>query len=71
MESGLCRRHREDQPAVAGVDGRKSKDIPKKGAISFHVLAVDDHMSARDHEVSPLLNCSAEETKIAEGKEDH
>src|SRR5262245_44281359 len=53
MERGFCWRHLEDQPAVAGVDGRKSKDIPKKGAICFRVLTVDDHMSARDHEGSP------------------
>src|SRR5215831_3108276 len=53
VERGLCRRHREDQPAVACVDGRKSKNIPKKGAVCFRILAVDDHMSARDHEVSP------------------
>src|SRR5215471_6175855 len=53
VERGLCRRHREDQPVVARVDGRKSKDIPKKVAICFCVLSVDDHMSARDHDVSP------------------
>src|SRR5262245_30219050 len=55
MKRRLCRRHREDQPAVAGVDGGKSEDIPKKGAISFRVLAVDDHMSAIDHDFPPLL----------------
>src|SRR5215510_7922841 len=62
MECGLRRRHRKDQPAVAGVDGRKSKDVPKKGEISFRVLAVDDHMSARDHEGSPQ-RINHEETK--------
>src|SRR5215510_751904 len=62
MERGLCRRHREDQPAVAGVDGRKSKDVPKKCAISFRVLAVDNHVSARDHEGSPQ-GINHEETK--------
>src|SRR5215470_3733190 len=52
MKRGLCRRHREDQPAVAGVHGRESKDVPKKGAVSFRILAIDDHMSAIYHEVS-------------------
>src|SRR5262245_23545315 len=33
MERGLRRRHCENQPAVAGVNGRKSKYVPKKGAI--------------------------------------
>src|SRR5215470_5175169 len=40
MERGLRRRHRENQPPVAGVDGRKSEDVPKKGPIGFRVLAV-------------------------------
>jgi hypothetical protein len=69
MERGLCRRHRKDQPTVAGVDGLKSKDIPKKGAICFRVLAVDDHMSARDHESSPQ-RINHEETKSTKGFSD-
>src|SRR5262245_9312883 len=53
MERGLSRRHREDQPAVAGVHGRESKDVPKKGAVSGSILAINDHVSARDHKSSP------------------
>src|SRR5262245_64989225 len=55
MKRGFRRRHREDQPAMSGVYGRKSKDISKKGAVCFRILTVDDHMSAKDHEVSPFL----------------
>src|SRR5262249_52712588 len=56
MEGGLRRRHREDQPAVAGVHGLEAKDVPKKGPVSFRILAINDHMSARDHVVPPVEN---------------
>src|SRR6266567_113051 len=55
MESGLCLGQSEDQPALASVYGRESKDITEKGAISHCVLAVDDHMRTRNHELCPFF----------------
>src|SRR5262245_39511414 len=53
MERGFRRRHCEDQPAVAGVHGRESKDVSEESAVSLRVPAVDDHMSATDHRLCP------------------
>src|ERR1700722_2091716 len=42
-------RQRENQPPVAGVYGGKSEDVPEEGAISRRILAVHDHVGAKDH----------------------
>src|SRR6267143_7117441 len=54
MNGQLRWREREDQPAVAGVHGWKSKDLMEEGSISRRVGAVDDHVGAKDHESAPL-----------------
>src|SRR5277367_4365535 len=50
MECGLCGGKAEDQPSVTSIDRRKSQNVAEKGAIGFRILAVDDHMSARNHD---------------------
>jgi hypothetical protein len=51
MKRGFCRRQSEDQPSVTGVDGREPKHIAKEDAVRLRILAVDDDMSARNHDV--------------------
>ena len=52
MKGRLCRRQREDQPAAAGIDRCEPQHIAKEGAVCFGILAIDDDMCARDHDVS-------------------
>jgi len=49
MKSGLGGRQFEDQPTVAGVDGREVQDVAKEAAIGFRVLAVEQEVRADDH----------------------
>ena len=55
MERGLKWRHREDQPAVAGINVGKLKHIPKKGPIGFGILGIDNDMRRVDQCVKPRL----------------
>lgn len=48
MERGFQRRHGENEPAVASVNGGKFKYIAKEGPVSFWMLGVDDDMRAID-----------------------
>src|SRR5207253_1295175 len=49
MNRQLRGRKGEDQPTGTSVHRRKAKDVPKEGAISDCVLAVDDHVGTKDH----------------------
>jgi len=42
MERCFERRHGENQPVVAGVNGAKLKHIAKEGSVSFPILGVDN-----------------------------
>ncbi len=59
MKGRFGRRQREDQPAVAGIDGREPKHIAKEDAVCLCILAVDDDMCAGNHDGSSLAppNC--------------
>jgi hypothetical protein len=48
------RRQREDEPTVPRVHGGKPEDILEEGAISRRIVAVDDHVGAKDHGLTPL-----------------
>src|SRR2546425_1011528 len=50
MNSHLGGRKGEDQPAVARIHRRESKDVSEEGAISGRVLAVDDYVGTKDPE---------------------
>ena len=50
MECDLGGREREDQPALAGIDGTKSQDLPTECAIRLGILAVEKDVSAGNHE---------------------
>src|SRR5262249_17357400 len=56
MNRDFGRRQREDQPPVAGVDGRESKDVPEEGAISRRILTVDNCVRTKDHDRVPILS---------------
>jgi len=49
MERCFERRHGENQPVVAGINGAKLKHIAKEGSVSFRILGVDNDMCAVDH----------------------
>jgi len=49
MERCFERRHGENQPVVAGINGAKLKYIAKEGSVSFRILGVDNDMCAVDH----------------------
>ena len=49
VEGSFCQGQGEDQPAMTGVHGLESQHVSKKGAVRPGVLAVDDHMGARNH----------------------
>ena len=49
MKSCLCRWQREDQPAVAGIDGCQPQHVAKEDAVCLGILAINDDMCARDH----------------------
>jgi hypothetical protein len=49
MESGLRRRKSEYQPAMTGIDGVETEDVPEEDAVGLGIFAVDDEMSARNH----------------------
>ncbi len=49
MKGSLRGRQREDQPAVAGIDGGQPQHIAKEDAVRLGVLAINDDMCARDH----------------------
>jgi hypothetical protein len=38
MERGLRRRQGKKQPSPAGIDGRKSQDVPEEAAIGFRSM---------------------------------
>ena len=48
----------EDQPAVTGIDGRQSKHIAKENAVCVRILAKDDDMGTRNHDVGSLTPAS-------------
>src|ERR1700733_12018749 len=54
MNSQLGRRQSEDQPSMAYIDERKTKNIAQKNAIRLRILAIDDDMRAKDHVFSPF-----------------
>jgi hypothetical protein len=49
MEGGLCGRQREDQPAIACIDGFEAEDVAEKYAVGFGILTLDNDVSARNH----------------------
>src|SRR5208282_1895513 len=49
MEGGLAGRQREDQPAMACIDGLETENVAKECAIRFRIFAVNNYVSARDH----------------------
>jgi len=54
MNGHFCRRQRKDQPSVASIHRWKSEHVPKEGAISRRIPAVDDHVRTKDHELAPV-----------------
>jgi hypothetical protein len=50
MKGRLCRRQREDQPAVAGIDGCQAQHIAKEDAVRPRILAIDNDVCAGDHD---------------------
>jgi hypothetical protein len=52
MQGRFRRWQGEDQPAVAGVNGRKSQNVAAESAVRLGVLAVDDYVRAIDHRTS-------------------
>jgi hypothetical protein len=46
MNAGFGGRKREDQPTLAGIDGAKSEDVAKEGAICLRLVAVKENVSA-------------------------
>ena len=54
MKGCLCRRQREDQPAVAGIDGCEPKHVAKEDAVCLGILAINDDMCARNHDGASL-----------------
>jgi hypothetical protein len=55
MNRCFCRRQREDQPSLAGVHGCQSEDVPEEETISRRILAVDDDMRSKDHDLCPFF----------------
>ena len=53
MESGFGRRHSENRPAVAGINGRQLQHITKECPIRFRLLTVDNDMRAVDQAGAP------------------
>jgi hypothetical protein len=43
---------REYQPTLAGIDGTKLQDVPKKRSIRFGVPAIEKYVGTLDHDVS-------------------
>jgi hypothetical protein len=54
MKGCLRRRQREDQPAVAGIDGCEPQHIAKENAVGLGILAINDDMRARNHDGDSL-----------------
>ena len=48
MQGDFERRHGENQPAVAGINGGKLKHITKKSPVSFGILGVHNDMRSID-----------------------
>src|SRR4030095_1568510 len=49
MERYCSRGPREDQPAVAGIDGTEAEHVAEKSAVGVRVGAVDDDVRTDDH----------------------
>src|SRR5439155_26766090 len=52
MHRDLGRRKAEDQPSSPHVDARQLQDIEQKLAVGIGILAVDDRVSADDHDLT-------------------
>jgi hypothetical protein len=50
MDSGLGRRHCEDEPTSTNIDRAQVEDVTKKGAVGLGILAVKQKMSSGKHE---------------------
>jgi hypothetical protein len=55
MDRDFRRRQSEDEPSVAGVNGREAEDIFQEGAISRWVIAVYDDVCAKDHDLCSVM----------------
>jgi hypothetical protein len=51
MKRRFCWRQSEDQPSVTGIDRGEPKHIAKEDAVGLRILAVEDYMCARNHDV--------------------
>src|SRR5713101_8164889 len=60
MDGNLRRRQCEDQPLMAGIHRREFEDVAEERAIGLRILAVHDHMGAKDHELTPHPENGAE-----------
>ena len=54
MKGCLRWRQREDQPAVAGIDGCQPQHIAKEDTVCLSILAINDDMCARNHDGASL-----------------
>jgi len=50
MNGRFRRGQGEDEPAMPGIKGWEAKDIAEKISIRHRILAVHDHMRARNHD---------------------
>jgi hypothetical protein len=49
MKRRLTGRHRENQPAMTGIDTRELKHVAEKGPVCFGVFRIDNYMSPVYH----------------------
>ena len=67
MDTKLGGGQREDEPTVAGIDGTKSQNVPKKGPIRFRVLTVEENMSAGNHATNIILITTKAQRRLVGG----
>src|SRR5580658_2635223 len=52
MERRLRRRQRKNQPSMARIHRRETKNVPEERPIRIGILAVDDDMRPEDHRIA-------------------
>ena len=60
VDGGLGSRHAENQPAMPDIDGRKSKNVPKKAPVRLRISAMEQEMRADNHAAEYIRTCDME-----------
>ncbi len=65
MDCCFSRGHSENQPAVAGIDGRKSKNIAKKCPVRFRISTMQQKMRTDNHSAEYIRTAELRLTNLA------